>query len=207
MSTLKHLFKKPFLFLSVVLLIAACSKTGPEGPQGTQGTSGPAGAQGPAGAAGSTGSANVIYSDWFTPQSYSVTSTTGINDFYYDKSATGITQDILDKGVILTYGKLNGYGPSVWPINQVAELPITFVYKFLGVERIDTWSAYATLGNLRINYTNGAYYDGFFTTDSHTFRYIIIPGGVSGNRMSGPPPDHSDYNAVCKYYGIPENKN
>lgn len=207
MSTLNHLFKKHFLFLSAVLIIAGCNKTGPEGPQGTQGTSGATGVQGPAGAAGSTGMANVIYSDWFTPPSYSVTAITGINDFYYDKAATGITQGILDKGVILTYGKLNGYGSSVWPINQVAELPITLVYQYLGVTQMDRWSAYNTVGNLRINYTNnlGYYYD--FMTNTHSFRYVIIPGGVSGNRMSGPPPDYGDYNAVCKYYGIPENKN
>jgi hypothetical protein len=35
------------------------------------------------------------------------------------------------------------------------------------------------------------------------YRYIIIPGGVSGGRQAAPP-DYGNYAAVCKYYNIPE---
>ncbi len=166
-----------------------------------QGTSGAAGAQG---ATGEAGTANVIYSDWFTPSAYALSVNFGENNIYYDQAATGITQVILDSGVVLTYGKLDGYTSTIWPTNQVAQLPITVVYQSSGAQ-IDTWSAYATVGNLRINFTNNTnLYTNTGLSTSHTFRYILIPGGVHGNRLSGPLPDYSDYEAVCKYYGIRE---
>lgn len=207
MEALNQLFKRSFLFFMVAILIAACAKTGPEGPagpQGAQGTSGAVGAQGPAGTAGATGTANVIYSDWFTASAYSLSVDFGINNIYYDKAAAGITQIILDSGVVLTYGKLNGYVSIIWPTNQVAQLPITLVYQQSGTQ-IDTWSAYATVGNLRINFTNNNnLYTNTGLATTHSFRYVIIPGGVPGNRLSGPLPDYSDYEAVCAYYGIHE---
>ncbi len=202
------------LLFSVFTLSISCSKTGPVGPQGPQGPAGPTGAtgsQGPAGTNGATGpqgpagTANVIYSAWFTPSVYTVTTVFGIINLNYNMAASGITQAILDNGAVLTYGKLNGYNPSLWPTNQVGKLPIIINYQIGTTTNIDTWSAYATVGNLRINLVSST---NAYTTDaainhSHSFRYIIIPGGVAGARQS-PPPDYNNYDAVCKYYGIPE---
>lgn len=210
--------KKTIVVLLSASLVAACSKTGPAGPQGPTGATGATGPQGPAGtngtngAAGATGAqgpagtANVIYSTWFTPSAYTVTTTFGITHLDYNKSAPGITQTILDNGTVLTYGKLNGYNSSLWPINQVALLPITIDYQIGTTTNIDTWSAYATAGNLEIDLmsSTNAYTSDAAINHNHSFRYIIIPGGVAGARLSSPPPDYNNYDAVCKYYRIPE---
>lgn len=202
MKTTKKLVDLAFC---ITLLLASCSKTGPVGPQGPQGTTGATGLTGATGPQGPAGSANVVYSAWFTPPVYTVTTVFGIYNLDYTKTAPGITQAILDNGVVLTYGKLNGYNPTIWPTNQVAELPITINYQIGTSTNIDTWSAFATVGNLRINLVSSM---NAYTTDgsinhTHSFRYMIIPGGVAGARTS-PPPDYSNYGAVCKYYGIPE---
>lgn len=218
MKATSSLFKKAVIILLLATLLAACSKTGPAGPQGQTGATGATGAQGPAGtngtngATGATGSqgpagtANVIYSEWFTPSAYTVTTTFGIIHLDYNKSTPGITQAILDNGTVLTYGKLNGYSSALWPTNQVALLPITIDYQIGTTTNIDTWSANATVGNLEIDLVSStnAYSGDGSINHAHSFRYIIIPGGVAGARQSSPPPDYSNYDAVCKYYGIPE---
>lgn len=218
MKATSSLFKKTVIILSLATLFTACSKTGPAGPQGQTGATGATGAQGPAGtngtngATGATGSqgpagtANVIYSAWFTPSAYTVTTIFGIINFNYNQSAPGITQTILNSGTVLTYGMLNGYVSSLWPTNQVGLLPITIDYTEGATTNINTWSAYATLGNLRINFVSSTnqYSSDAEIDHAHSFRYIIIPGGVAGARQSSPPPDYSNYDAVCKYYKIPE---
>ncbi|MGH2643043.1 MAG: hypothetical protein ACRDE2_03775 [Chitinophagaceae bacterium] len=209
-----RLIKKAAIILLSAALFAGCSKTGPAGPQGQTGATGP---QGPAGTAGTNGTngatgaqgpagtANVIYSAWFTPSAFTVTKPFGIYSFDYNQPAPGIKQSILDNGVVLVYGKLNGYASSIWPTNQIGLLPIVLTYQSGGIQ-IDTWSAFATVGNLRINFMND---NNLYTTDasishSHSFRYVIIPGGVAGARLSSSPPDYNNYEAVCRYYGIPE---
>lgn len=218
MKTVSGLFKRVVIILLLVTLFAACSKTGPTGPQGSTGPTGATGAQGPAGANGTNGAAgaagpqgpagtaNVIYSAWFTPSAYTVATAFGITHLDYNKPAPGITQAILDNGTVLTYGKLNGYNPSLWPTNQVGLLPITIDYQIGATTNIDTWSAFATAGNLKIDLVSStnAYASDASINHNHSFRYIIIPGGVAGARLSSPPPDYNNYDAVCKYYGIPE---
>lgn len=199
MKTLNHLVKSFFLFLLVVLVITACSKKGPEGPQGPQGIAGPAG-----------NVAKVIYSDWFLPNNYDVSTGLGAVNLSYIQPAPGITQKILDSGVVLTYGSLSAYDGVHLPLRGihyvgVEQLPITASYNLNGAEQIDTWSALAFVGNLQISLTNN---NNLYTNSSsfdnvNSFRYIIISGGIPEGRMAGSPPDYSDYNAVCKYYGIP----
>ncbi|PZR21133.1 MAG: hypothetical protein DI538_29830, partial [Azospira oryzae] len=103
------------LILLCVLAISAtqCKKgdTGPQGPPGT---------------------ANVIYSEWFTPNPYIKDTIFGIWGFKYNKAAPLITQQILDSGSVLTFGKLLGYNPAVWPTNVVQQLPIQITYKQSG---------------------------------------------------------------------------
>lgn len=218
MKATSSLFKNAVIILSLATLFAACSKTGPVGPQGQTGATGVTGPQGPAGANGTNGTngatgpqgpagtANVIYSAWFTPAAFTVTTVFGIFNLNYNQSAPSITQAILDKGTVLTYGKLNGYATSIWPTDQVGLLPITIDYQIGTSTNIDTWSAFATVGNLRINLvsSDNAYSSDGSIAHAHSFRYIIIPGGVAGARQSSPPPDYNNYDAVCKYYGIPE---
>jgi hypothetical protein len=162
-------FRFPF---TLSLLLLSCTK----GDQGPAGAAGPAGATGATGAQGAAGSANVIYSQWFTPSTWAKDTVFGIYGFVYNKATTDINQPILDSGVVLTYGKLDGYVSSIWPTNQVAQLPITVTYQEGSTTYIDTWQAFATLGNLEIQFQDDLdLYGGI--SNAHQFRYIIIPGG------------------------------
>lgn len=129
------------------------------------------------GAKGDPGTANVIYSDWYTPSTYAQTTIFGTINFTADIAATKITQAILDKGSVLVYGKLNGYNPVIWPLDQVSQLPIAINYMSGTTPNLDTWSALCTVGNVRITLTSStnAYTN---ISNAHQFRYIIIPGGV-----------------------------
>ena len=62
----------------------------------------------------------------------------------------------------------------------------------------DTWSAYASPGNLKIRFVNDKNSYPSIAT-AHQFRYIIIPGGIPAGR--GLPLTYED---VCKRYNIPE---
>ncbi len=208
--TAKNHTGKILLLLSLVLFTSSCGKDGAQGPTGP---AGPTGATGPTGTTGPTGSANVIYSDWFTPSSWTVTTVFGIKNFDSTKAAPGITQTILDRGTVLTYGKLNGYNALIWPTDQVGHLPIDLNYIASGTQT-DTWSAYETVGNLRINFQNNTNAYTSIST-AHSFRYIIIPGGVAGSIVYSGVDDVSSaydqmdlhamtYDQVCDYLQIPK---
>src|SRR4051812_17621699 len=143
-----------FSFMLVIVFFGACKK----------GDTGPA------------GSANVLYSDWFTATPWAQTTVYSMKNFDYTKAAPGITQNVLDSGMVLSFGRLTGYNPSIWPAGQVAQLPINISY-IQGGTQTDTWSALVTLGSLRINFVNNT---NLYTSISpaHSFRYIIVPGAV-----------------------------
>src|ERR1700739_390085 len=61
--------------ISLLLFAQSCGKDGAVGPQGPVGATGPTGTTGQSGPTGPTGTANVIYSDWVTPSSYTKTTT------------------------------------------------------------------------------------------------------------------------------------
>lgn len=195
-----------FLLLIPLFFIVSCQKgdTGPIGATGATGASGAAGATGPQGPAGS---ANVIYSDWFTPDSYIKDTVFGTWGFYYDSAVAAITQPILDSGTVITFGKLDGYVTSIWPTNQVEALPIVVTYMDGSSPNIDTWSALLTPGNLRIQLQSSLNaYGGI--SNAHQFRYVIIPGGVKTNASvqpgavtaSGKRLDQGNVNAVLQNY-------
>jgi hypothetical protein len=169
--------------ITFMLFSASCGKDGSVGPQGPIGPTGPTGAtgnngsNGATGATGATGTANVIYSDWTTPSSYTQSTAFGTTHFYADIAATKITQSVLDQGTVLVYGKLDGYTTSIWPTDQVAQLPIEITYMNGNTQNIDSWSALVTLGNVRIDLasSSNAYPS---ISNLHQFRYVIIPGGV-----------------------------
>lgn len=178
--------------------------------------------KGDTGPAGPAGTANVIYSGWFTAASYTKDTVFGIWGFNYNKAAADITQQVVDSGTVITYGKLLGYNQQVWPTAQVAQLPISLTY-VQGTTMTDTWSALATAGNLRIRFVNDKNYWTSIAT-SHQFRYIIIPGGkkstvnvvrevVSGSGRQLSAAEVSDitqnyqqmsYSEVCQRLGVPE---
>ena len=170
------------LVLLLSLMMVACQK----GDAGPAGATGPAGAAGATGAQGPAGTANVIYSEWFDPSAYVKDTVFGTWGFYYDKATTDITEQVVDSGTVITFGKLDGYVTSVWPTDQVAMLPITITYMDGSSPNIDTWSALITPGNLRIELTSSLNaYGGI--SNAHKFRYVIIPGGTASTVASIKP--------------------
>jgi len=184
-------------FLTIVLVFTSCKK-GDVGPQGPQGPAGAQGAQGQQGEQGPAGTANVIYSPWFTATPWIKDTIFGIWGFNYNQAAPEITQQLLDSGVVLTFGKLYGYNPLIWPDGQVGQLPIPINYILSGTSYTDNWSALITPGNVHIRFTDDQNYYTSIST-SHQFRYIIIPGGSAGNRIA-----QLSYKEICRKYNIPE---
>jgi hypothetical protein len=185
--------------ISILLLAQSCGKDGAVGPQGPVGATGPTGGTGQTGPAGATGSANVIYSAWITPSSY--TENTALSTVHFDASitASAITQDVLDKGTVLVYGKLDGYTPTIWPTDQVGQLPIVLTYQLSSTVYTDTWSANVTLGSIQIDFVDNLnYYTGI--SNLHQFRYVIIPGGVQTLGSINP----KNYNQVKQAFHLPD---
>lgn len=130
--------------------------------------------QGPAGPAGT---ANVIYSDWIKPATYTKTTVFSTIHFSYTITEAQITPDILDKGTVIVYGKLNGYNPVIWPVDNVGMLPIVITYLVGTDNNIDTWSSTISLGKIQLDVTSSLnQYSSI--SNSHSFRYVIIPGGI-----------------------------
>jgi len=133
---------------SFLLLFANCKK-------GDPGATGPAGPAGPAGVAGPIGTANVIYSPWAN-----VTFTGSGTSYSALITAPGVTQDIMDKGVVKTYFK---FGTAVYDGNYSNVPTGASIYEYL------------TLGAINLRATFAA---------SYPWRYVIIPGGAAGGRLS-----------------------
>jgi len=162
------------LLTAATLLLSSCGKNGAPGPQGP---TGPNGATGPTGPTGATGTTNVMYSAWVTPSAYTKDTVFSTFHLYADIAASKITQDILDKGTVIVYGKLDGYTSTIWPTNQVSALPIVVTYTEGSTVYTDTWSSLVTLGNVRIDFVdNFNLYNGI--SNAHQFRYVIIPGAT-----------------------------
>lgn len=185
--------KRTFLISAMVmaiLLVFSCKK-GDTGPAGPQGPTGPTGPQGPA---GPTGTANVIYSDWFSFQvsEWKDTVMTNIgNAKRAIKIAAGVTQDILDKGVVLAYFKADdlGAGPNLLP----------FIYN---KNPAGAYEIIPRVGSI-------VFYNYFFDNSggqnpstTHKWRYIIIPGGTPGGRLMNFA--GMEYKEVCSLLNIPE---
>ena len=147
---------------------------------------------------GLPGTANVKFSEWFTPAAYKKDTVFGIWGFSYNKTAAAITQNVLDSGVVMVFGKMTGYNPLVWPTGSVGQLPITISYMQGGLQN-DTRQFKATPGNLNIRFQND---HNLYTTiaNTHQYRYIIIPGAVPAGAGRG---INLSYEEVCRRYNIP----
>jgi hypothetical protein len=144
--------KKNLLFVSLgfslLFLLTNCKKGDP-GPAGATGPAGPTGAAGP------VGTANIIYSPWAN-----LTFTGSGTSWSAQIAAPGVTQDIMDKGVVKTYFK---FGTAVYDGNY-SNIPTgAGVYQYLSVGLINLRATFAA---------------------NYPWRYVIIPGGVAGGRLS-----------------------
>lgn len=178
----------PLLLACSFLLIFSNCKKGDPGPAGATGPAGPTGAIGP------IGTANIIYSPWAN-----LTFTGSGTSWSALITAPGVTQDIMDKGVVKTYFK---FGTGVYEGNytNLTGGSTSAIYQFLSVGAINLRSTFAA---------------------NYPWRYVIIPGGVAGGRLVGAPEaemfvlqdgtsirkaelDKMSYKEVCKRFGIPE---
>jgi len=192
------------LLLSAIcaLFITSCGKDGAVGPQGPTGPTGATGPAGPTGATGATGTANVIYSAWVTPSTYTKDTVFSTYHFYTNIAAAKITQAILDHGTVIVYGKLDGYTSVIWPTDQVSALPIVVTYTEGTTVYTDTWSSLATLGNIKIDFVDDKnLYNGI--SNAHQFRYIIIPGAVLTATINKHV-NLNDYNQVKQAFKLPD---
>ncbi len=180
------------LTMSLSLFFISCE--GPEGPAGADGLEGARGAtgtQGAQGATGAVGTTNVIYSPWITNVWVKVSNTKFVE---HEIAAPKITQEILDKGVVLVYFKETATDnfikilPSAWYINS---------------ELVFTIDSYLAVGKLGVFHGASKAPNGegieTFRPNSQT-RYIVIPGGVAGRIKY--PVDFNNYEEVCSYFGI-----
>jgi hypothetical protein len=171
----------PCLFLMTLPMMMNSCKKGDTGPAGT---------------------ANVIFSDWFTATPWTKDTVFDVYGFNYSKSAPDITQNVLDSGTVIVYGKLKGYNTLIWPTNNVGQLPIVINYKFSsgGITYTDTWSAFLSAGQVKIRFVNDQDYYGSIA-NTHQFRYVIIPGAKKATASNYA---HMSYEEVCQELKIPQ---
>ena len=130
-----------YLLLAItVITFTGCSKDGAQGPAGLDGQN-----------------AAVYHSEWFTPAAWSGTS----GDWYFSASATDLTQNIVENGVVLAYVWLDG---DIYNSTSVRPLP---AYA-LGANWSFLIHQYGT-----IEFTSDMINQPFTT---HKFRFIAIPG-------------------------------
>lgn len=178
------------IIMATILLMNACKgpqgDVGPQGPKGDTGATGATGATGPAGPKGDTGatgggggnttSSNIYYSDWLT-----VTFVGSSDNYSATINAPKITQEILNKGTVLTYAWSNITG-------NVIPLP------YAAINGTTRTTVVYTLGKVLLGAT--------FDASAQKYRYIIIPPGTnigSGRKSSV---DYSNYEAVKAYFNL-----
>ena len=194
------------LALAFSAILFSCQKEGPAGAIG------PAGPAGPPGPTGPTGSANVIYSPWFTPATNGGWVDSSINGVAaqkkFNKSAPGVTLNMLNTGVILGYMKLNpdgagGTTTSVRPLPYVNPGTATAFFMLPYVGSI----TFAQVSTANPGVAVSA------SSSSLEFRYVIVPGGTAGGRMMNAPASGyssselrtMSYEQIAKLFNIPAN--
>jgi hypothetical protein len=180
MKTITRIFAMLAVMSAVIFMDACKGEKGDVGPAGTTGPTGAVGAVGAIGPVGATGTANVQYSDWVPFTLTGTLSSNGSTNIVLPK----ITQEVLDKYLIFSYLKFNS-------ANWVYSLPLSFPS---GGGKDETVAIRYYLGNAMIT-SNVTY-------SNTSFRYLLVPGGVPTGRKAAV--DYNDYNAVKKYYNLPD---
>jgi hypothetical protein len=175
---------------------------GDQGNQGDQGDQGNQGDQGDTGDTGDTGTANVIYSDWIETDFL----LPGAQDNNLQGIGTFTPSELnIDQDVVLVYGRRVGGDPF---FEGIYALPYFFSSQneYYGFVFTEGGSGNFSL-QVRVHTTDGG--TNLFTFFNH-FRYVIIPGGVSGKSTSNTNNSLIDdytklsYNEIIELLNIPE---
>ena len=161
------------------------------------------GCEGDRGPAGPAGTANLIYSEWYSPETWVQQIRFGIYERAYTMTTASLTQDIIDHGVVLVYMRFNGFNP------QINILPVTLEdveYRFF---------FRAMAGSIEVAcywYANPGTYPSDIPS-ANQVRYVLIPGGaldeaaamvgVTGGELAGSL-ESMPYREVCSLFGIDE---
>jgi hypothetical protein len=177
------------LLFIIILVFSNCSKDGEAGPQGPAGPAGPAGPTGPNGPQGPAGTANVVYSNWLDVAYQPVKNQAGDTLFWEGQiAAPKLVDSILNRGTVRVY--LNaGNDPVANPF--ITPLPLSDV-SLLGLFITPYYSKQlitliATDDASSFTQANVKYFQ---------YRYIIIPGVVSGRMATI---DWNNYEELKKY--------
>ncbi len=152
-------------------------------------------------------SLKVFYSDWFTPETWIPTQTSGNGNptsgngtstgtqnqsFFFNVHAPLITQTILDKGAVLAYCRLASDGANTRPLP--ANNTISGV--------LNIWNYVLSLGNIQFTrYSMNPVSSGGIG-HSNYFRYVVIPSNTH-LRLQKPLKEMS-YEEVCEMFSIPK---
>lgn len=139
---------------------------GPKGATGAEGPKGDKGATGAQGPKGDPGTANVIYSQWL-----------GINFsqavfWHAEIMTTKITQDIVDKGMVLVYFRSTVPNAPVYKLNY--NLGNTFLIQSIAP------------GQIILNASQD------YSDPDYRFRYVIIPGSVLSPHLKFNPDNYRE---------------
>jgi hypothetical protein len=154
----------------------------------------------------------VIYSSWFTPAANGGWVDTTINGVLsqkkFNKSAPGVTLSVLNTGVVISYVKLNpdGIGGTTTSIRQLPYASPGSANEFFPLHYVGSIT-YAEVSTAN---------PGVAVTASNSlleFRYVIIPGGISGGKSAGvggtnytaEQLHNMSYEKVCEIFKIPAN--
>lgn len=223
------------LLLSAAILFTACKgDAGPQGPQGVQGPAGPQGAQGVIGPTGPVGpqgpqgiqgpqgpqgpagqNAQVIYSNWIASPTtfgaagwFDTTISTIGQVSRANLPAPSVTQAILTQGLTLMYHTFSSTGTAGLATTANAQ-PLPFSAK-AGTDIIEI-NYRPAIGRMIVFIKNLSTTTGYGVLTNHFFRYVLIPGLVSGGRFtSGPAAGYSvdqvkamSYEQVAALFSIP----
>lgn len=196
LNTKTHFMRKfrllSVLSLTMLFIISSCSKEGPAGPTGATGPQGPAGPQGP------QGTTNVTYSTWYTTLAADW-SAGGVAPYFdvfkYVRTAPGVTQAIIDNGLVLAYMKdwiYDSDGSGTTPLHSSTTVQLPF---YADVNYTDYWDfAIPAAGSIRFMYKSQAPWD-ITVMPGVSYRYVIIPGSIAGGRGINGETTYEGYSA------------
>lgn len=203
-------------FLSVFLF--SCTKEGAEGPAGANGTNGSNGSNGKDGKDGKNGNANVISGafildnnkferDYWSIKNGNVTLSYPAR--MANVSIPSLTEDVFRNGTVLMYMKIpagSALNPDSWvPLphfvyghNQGYLIVTHYTYKTAMVQVYYMYQRTDNASNPTVPDVNTA------VVPTQEYKYVVIAGNAATNAKTKPPVDYNSYEAVKKFYQLPE---